>query len=434
MIHNTPTAMMAHRPMGPAQWIAVVITFGLNALDGFDVLAISFAGPGIAADWGVNQATLGWVLSMELIGMAVGSLVLGMVGDKAGRRTTILFCLVLMAAGMFGAGQSDAVSELLAWRLLTGLGIGGMLAVTAAAVAEFSNLRWRGLAVALMVIGYPIGGILGGIGARYILTQSTWHDIFTYGGWVTAAFIPIVVLLMPESPVFLDRMRRPGALEKINRAFARFGHPPASELTPVAPAAPKPSLADIFKPGLVMTTTLVTSAYFALITTFYFLVKWVPNIIVDMGFEPSAAAGVLAWLNVGGATGGAIFGFLATRIKLRRLTIGVMIGAAAMIFWFGSGADDLTGLTIIVACAGFFTNSAICGMYALFAKVFPTHVRSTGTGFAIGVGRGGSVLAPVVAGYLFQAGFGLQFVAIVMSCGALLAASLLYFLKDRAAD
>ena len=121
--------------MGPAQWIAVVITFGLNALDGFDVLAISFAGPGIAADWGVNQATLGWVLSMELIGMSVGSLALGMVGDKAGRRTTILFCLVLMAAGMFGAGQSDGISELLAWRLLTGLGIGGMLAVTAAAVA-----------------------------------------------------------------------------------------------------------------------------------------------------------------------------------------------------------------------------------------------------------------------------------------------------------
>ena len=434
MTHNTPTAMMAHRPMGLAQWAAVAVTFGLNALDGFDVLAISFAGPGIAADWGVNQATLGWILAMELIGMAVGSLMLGIVGDKAGRRSTILFCLVLMATGMFGAGQSDGVSELLAWRLLTGLGIGGMLAVTTAAAAEYSNLHWRGLAMSWMVIGYPIGGILGGIGVRYILSQGTWHDIFTYGGWVTLAFIPIVVLLVPESPVFLDRMRRPGALEKINRTLARFGHPQASELTPVAPAAAKPSLADIFKPGLLMTTTLVTSAYFALITTFYFLVKWVPNIIVDMGYDPSAAAGVLAWLNVGGATGGAIFGFLATRIKLRHLTIGVMIGAAAMIFWFGSGADDLTGLTIIVACAGFFTNSAICGMYAMFAKVFPTHVRSTGTGFAIGIGRGGSVLAPVVAGYLFHAGFGLQFVAIVMGCGALLAASLLFFLKDRAAD
>ena len=417
-----------------AQWATVIVTIGLNALDGFDVLSISFAGPGIARDWGLDQATVGWILAMELLGMSVGSIVLGMVGDKAGRRMTILFCLVVMAIGMFGAGRSAGVSELLAWRLLTGLGIGGMLAVTTAAAAEYSNLRWRGLAMALMVIGYPIGGILGGIIVQQLLIDGGWHDIFIFGGWATLAFIPIVILLVPESPVFLDRRRGPGALQKINRSLARFGHPPATEFTHVNPTAPKPSLADIFKPGLVMTTILVTAAYFALITSFYFLVKWVPKIVVDMGFEPSAAAGVLVWLNVGGATGGAIFGFLATRIKLRPLTIGVLLGATVMIFWFGRGADDLTALTIVVACAGFFTNSAICGMYSLFAKVFPTHVRSTGTGFAIGVGRGGSALAPVIAGYLFQAGFGLQFVALIMGCGALLAAFLLFFLKEHAAD
>lgn len=420
--------------MGLAQWITVLVTVGLNALDGFDVLSISFAGPGIAAEWGVDQATLGWILAMELLGMAVGSIVLGMVGDKAGRRSTILFCLVVMSIGMFGAGQAAGVSELLAWRLLTGLGIGGMLAVTTAAAAEYSNLRWRGLAMAFMVIGYPIGGILGGIAVRSILADGTWHDIFTFGGWATAAFIPIVFLLVPESPVFMDRLRKPGALDRINKSLARFGHPAAAELTPVPPAAPKQSLADIFKSDLIKTTVLVTGAYFALITSFYFLVKWVPKIIVDMGFEPSAAAGVLAWLNVGGATGGALFGFLATRFQLRPLTIAVLIGAAAMIFWFGSGAEDLAALTVVVACAGFFTNSAICGMYSLFAKVFPTHVRSTGTGFAIGVGRGGSALAPVIAGYLFQAGFGLQAVAIIMGSSALLAAILLFFLEERAAD
>ncbi len=420
--------------MGFAQWVTVLVTVGLNALDGFDVLSISFAGPGIAAEWGVDQATLGWILAMELLGMAVGSIVLGMVGDKAGRRSTILFCLVVMSIGMFGAGQAAGVSELLAWRLLTGLGIGGMLAVTTAAAAEYSNLRWRGLAMAFMVIGYPIGGIIGGIVVRSILADGTWHDIFTFGGWATAAFIPIVFLLVPESPVFMDRLRKPGAMDRINKSLARFGHPAAAELTPVSPTAPKQSLADIFKSDLIKTTLLVTGAYFALITSFYFLVKWVPKIIVDMGFEPSAAAGVLAWLNVGGATGGALFGFLATRFQLRPLTIAVLIGAAAMIFWFGRGAEDLTTLTVTVACAGFFTNSAICGMYSLFAKVFPTHVRSTGTGFAIGIGRGGSALAPVIAGYLFQAGFGLQTVAVIMGSSALLAAMLLFFLEERAAD
>jgi benzoate transport len=420
--------------MGLAQWVAVIVTVGLNALDGFDVLSISFASPGIARDWGLNQQMLGWILAMELLGMAVGSITLGGVGDKIGRRATILICLCFMSVGMFGAAHSTGVLSLLCWRLLTGLGIGGMLAVTTAAVAEYSNARWRGLAMALMVIGYPLGGILGGLVVQRILSTGTWHDIFTFGGWASAAFIPLVALLVPESPVFYDRKRAPGALQKLNRVLTRFGHAPALELTPLSASAPTGSLADIFKPGLLRTTILVTAAYFALITSFYFLVKWVPKIVVDLGYEPSAAAGVLTWLNIGGATGGAIFGYLATRYDLRPLTIIALIGGAAMIFWFGTGPDNLSKLTAVVAFGGFFTNSAICGMYSLFAKVFPTHVRSTGTGFAIGMGRGGSVIAPVLAGYLFHVGFGLLFVAIVMGSAALISAILLFFLEERAAD
>ncbi len=434
MTSESATTIMEERPMRLAQWLVIVITFGLNALDGFDVLSISFAGPGIAADWGLNQATLGWILAMELVGMAFGSIFLGAVGDKTGRRSTMLICLVVMAAGMFCAGQAGNVSELLVWRLLTGLGIGGMLAVTAATTAEFSNLRWRSVAMAILVVGYPVGGIIGGFVVRNLLVDGSWQDIFVFGGWATAAFIPIVFLLVPESPVFLDRLRKPGALEKINRSLARLGQTPAAELSPVSAEAAKQSVADIFKPGLIRTTTLVTAAYFFLITSFYFLVKWVPKIVVDLGYEPSAAAGVLAWISLGGAAGTVLYGIIATKVLLRPLTIGVLIGAAIMIYWFGHGANDLAGLTVIVACAGFFTNSAICGMYSLFAKVFPTHVRSTGTGFAIGIGRGGAALAPVVAGYLFQAGFGLQSVAVVMGSCSLVAALMLYFLNERAAD
>ena len=416
--------------MGVAQWIAVVVTFGLNALDGFDVLAISFASPGIARDWGLASGTLGWILSMELLGMAIGSITLGSVGDKIGRRATMLLCLCIMATGMFGAGYAIGVKSLLAWRLLTGLGIGGMLAVTAAAVAEYSSRQWRSLAMALMVIGYPLGGFFGGLLAQRVLSAGTWHDIFILGGWITAAFIPIVVLLVPESPAFYDRQRAPGALEKINRVLARLGHSPATQLTPVAPSEPRASIADIFKPGLLRTTILVTAAYFALITSFYFLIKWVPKIVVDMGYAPAVAAGVLKWFTLGGATGGAVFGVLATRYDLRPMTIIAMVGGAGMIYWFGTGQADLRSLTIVVALGGFFTNSAIAGIYTLFARVFPTPVRATGTGFAIGIGRGGAVLAPVLAGYLFQIGFGLMFVSMVMGSAALLAAVLVFLLKE----
>ncbi|MFK7733677.1 MAG: MFS transporter [Pseudomonadales bacterium] len=428
---KNPKAILENNPMNSWQWAAVLVTVGLNALDGFDVLSISFAAPGIASDWGIDRAALGWILSMELFGMAIGSITLGPVADKVGRRPTILFCLVAMTIGMAGAAYANGMQSLLFWRLLTGVGIGGMLAAINAAASEFSNLRWRGLAMAAMVIGYPIGGILGGLGVQHILGAGGWRDIFMFGAWATAAFIPLVWFFMPESPVFYDRRRAPGALERINPILARFGHQEATELSSLPESAEKTSLADIFKPGLMMVTVLVTLAYFAHITSFYYIIKWIPKIVVDMGFEARSAAAVLTWVNVGGAIGGAVFGYLATRMALRPLTIVTLLIASAMIVWFGRGSSDLHSLTVAVGITGFFTNAGVVGMYSLFAKVFPTHVRATGTGFAIGMGRGGAVLAPIAAGYLFQAGLGLQTVSIVMASGALCGAVLLYFLKEN---
>lgn len=434
MVGANPKSAIDDGPMHAWQWLAVAITVGLNGLDGFDVLSISFASPGIAREWGVDQSILGWILSMELLGMAVGSVLLGGVADKVGRRPTMLGCLVAMTIGMHFAGVAGSVNELLGWRLLTGLGIGGMLAAINAAAAEFSNNRYRSLAMSLMVIGYPLGGVIGGLVVQQLLAAGNWRDVFSFGAWATAAFIPLVWFFVPETLAFLDRRRPEGALQRVNKTLLRFGHAAVASLSVEAEGAPKRSIADIFKPALIATTLLITFAYFAHITSFYFILKWVPKIVVDMGFEPRAAAGVLTWANVGGATGGAIFGMLAIRFGLKPLTVIALVVSSGMIFWFGSGADDLARLSMMVAATGFFTNSAIVGLYSLFAKVFPTHVRATGTGFAIGVGRGGAALAPVLAGYLFAAGFGLQTVALCMGFGSLLAAIALLMLKERAAD
>src|SRR6516162_1554725 len=434
MSGGNPKSIIDDGAMRAAQWVAVLVTVGLNALDGFDVLSISFASPGIARDWGIDKAILGWVLSMELLGMAAGSLLLGGVADKIGRRPTILGCLVAMAAGMFGAAYAHGASDLLPWRLLTGLGIGGTLAAINAASAELSNRRYRSFAMALMVIGYPIGGVIGGLFVQKLLASGSWHAVFVAGGWVTAAFLPIVWWLLPESVAFLDRRRAPGALEEINRILARFGHAAASTLSAPHPQGERRSLADIFKPALLATTVLVTFAYFAHITSFYFIVKWVPKIVVDMGFAPQAAAGVLTWVSLGGATGGAVFGLIATRIRVRPLAVGTLLAAAVMVAAFGRGAADLGSLKSTLAVAGLFTNAAIAGFYLLFARVFPTHVRATGTGFAIGVGRGGAVLAPIMAGYLLNAGLALKIVASIMAGGSLLAAVALLALPVREAD
>jgi MFS family permease len=280
-----------------------------------------------------------------------------------------------------------------------------------------------------MSIGYPVGAVLGGIVAARLLQGNDWRSVFYFGAGVTATLIPITYFLMPESVHWLARKQPTGALEKINRAMARMGHPSVSALPVISADVRKRSVTDLFGPGLLAITVLSATAYFFHITTFYFILKWVPKIVADFGFAASSAAGVLVWTNVGGALGGATLGFLTLRFGVKGLTIAVMVLSTVMVALFGQTPPELQRLSMICAAAGFCTNAAIVGMYAIFAQVFPTHVRASGTGFAVGVGRGGSVLAPIIAGFLFEAGYALPTVALLMSMGSLVAAGVLSFLK-----
>src|SRR6478752_3136478 len=150
VVNTDPRETIAKSPMSSMQIAAVAVTVGLNALDGFDVLSIAFAGPGIKSAWNIDQAQLGYVLSAELFGMALGSLFLGGVADKIGRRPTIMGCLVLMLVGMFMAAHTGGIYELMTWRVITGLGIGGVLAAINAVAAEFSNQKRKHLCVSIM--------------------------------------------------------------------------------------------------------------------------------------------------------------------------------------------------------------------------------------------------------------------------------------------
>lgn len=431
---SDPHTMIGESRMSATQIAAVTVTIGLNALDGFDVLAISFASPGIAAEWGIDRAALGVVLSMELIGMAFGSILLGRLTDRIGRRPMILLCLAMMAPGMLLATTATSIATLSAWRIFTGIGIGGMLAATNAAVAEHANDRQRNLCVSLMVIGYPVGAVLGGSVSAWLLQTQDWRAVFYFGAAATAAFFPLVYFLLPETVPFLSRQNDERALDRVNRALSRMGHAAVAALPP-AIQAPRRLLGDIFQPALVRTTLLLTLAYFMHIATFYFILKWVPKIVVDMGFAPSSAAGVLVWANVGGAIGGATLGLLSQRIRMKPLAITVLLISTAMVSWFGRGQTDLAGLSVVVAVAGFFTNAGVVALYSLAAERFPTEVRATGTGFVIGLGRGGAALSPILAGMLFQSGMGLQGVAFLMSLGATFAALAILLLRparDRA--
>ena len=428
-----PVEILKRSPMSRMQWAVVAVMFGLNALDGFDALAISFAAPGILAEWGLTRATLGVVMSLELVGMTLGSLLLGGLADARGRRWTILLCLACMSTGMFGSAFAPNVPLLSIGRLLTGFGIGGMLAATNAGVAEAANERRRPLVVVLMAVGFPIGSVLGGMVAVQLLRVYGWHEVFLFGAICTTLMAPLVLWLAPDSIEFEVHKRGHEALPRVNRLLVRMGHAPLAALhIPPRPAgARKAGLAEIFAPAFRWTTILLTIAYLSNITTFIFLSKWTAPAIVDMGFSASQAASVLVWASSGGIVGCLLFGLLTERVSVLGLTIAIAALASMAMAGFGSLPADLTILSAGAFVAGLCANAAVVGHYSLVATLFPTHLRAGATGAVIGVGRGISAAAPALAGLLFTAGYGFSIVAIVMGSGSAICAVTLALLRVR---
>jgi benzoate transport len=415
--------------MGWPQRMAIGTTLLLSGLDGFDLLAISFASPGIAAEWHVDRATLGVVLSMELVGMSAGSIGLGRLADRVGRRPVIQLCLGLMVIGMIMATFARGTLDLSAWRLLTGLGIGGLLAITTTVAAEFSSDAQRALMVSLMAIGYPIGVTVGGAICAVLLRDHGWRWVFYVGASMTAACIPLALVFLPESVQWLLMTRPNRALERINRTLRRMRRAPLAALPAVPGGTTRPPKPALFSPQLRAFTVLSTLAYCFHIFTYFYLLKWLPTLIVDMGFTASAAVGVLVWTNVGAIFGGLLLGILAKRIGLRRLSVMAILASAVMVGGFGAIPHRLTDLSVLCAAAGVCITAGIVGIYAILASGYPTVARASGTGFGMGVGRIGSALAPISAGLLFRSGHGVAGVSAVMALGSLLSAAAILLLR-----
>jgi MFS family permease len=400
---TNPISVVDNNPMGTRQWIVVVLMVFLNALDGFDVLSSAFAAPGITKEWGIPRSELGIMLSAELIGMGFGSIFLGSLADRIGRKPAMLLCLVIMAIGMYLAHGSTSVSTLTAFRLFTGLGIGGMLAATNAVTAESTSKASRSLAMALYVIGYPVGGVIGGFAAQgWLLVQYDWRAVFLFGAVVTAVMIPLVMLLVPETPAYFSARRMPDALQKINKSLRAFKLPLIDSLPAVRTDVPKPKVTDILtKPGLRKVTWLLALGYMVHTFTFYYVLKFAVQIVSDAGFSQPDAASTLTWANIGGAIGGFLFGFALKKWDIKGPTITCMLLGVVAVVYFGMGHDTLMFWRLSTFLQMFFLNAAIVGYYAAFARGFPAYARATGTGFALGIGRAGAAGSPIVAGYLF---------------------------------
>jgi MFS family permease len=460
---TNPIAVIDANPMSVRQWIVVVLMVFLNALDGFDVLSSAFAAPGITKEWGILRSALGVVLSAELIGMGFGSVLLGGLADKIGRKPAMLLCLVIMSVGMYLVYQThgapgEAVLQFWNWslpvgvwwvfafRLFTGLGIGGMLAATNAVIAESTSSASRSLSMSLYVIGYPLGGVIGGYAAQsWLLVDYNWHAVFLFGSIVTAVMIPLVMLLVPETPAYFAARGKSDALARVNRSLRALMQPAIDALPPIK-AGIKPKVSDILsKPVLRKTTWLLALGYMVHTFTFYFVLKFAVQIVSDAGYTQPEAASTLTWANVGGAVGGFLFGFALKKWDIKRPTIACMLLGVVAVVYFGLGHATLNFWRLSTFLQMFFLNAAIVGYYAAFARGFPAYARATGTGFALGIGRAGAAGSPIIAGYLFTALGGastapghlndhLLPVSLVMTAGSLIGIVLLLLLPLRDAD
>lgn len=385
--------------------IPILIATTINMLDGFDILAIVFTGPAISAEWGLNPQQLGILFSSGLAGMVLGSLIIAPFADRVGRRKIVLLCLSIMSAGMLLSSWTGGVVELSILRLLTGMGIGGMLASLNTMVNEYSSGNQKGFAVSLFSIGYPIGATIGGFLTIHLMDAFGWRSVYVFGGMVGLGMIPVVFTLLPESIDFLLVKRPPDALVRINALRQRMAEPQLAEL-PEAKIRNKNSqgLRGLFLPEFLRLTVMISACYFGVMTTFYFILSWTPKVIVDLGLNLNIGVYSALILNISGIVGGLSVGWVSRRWDIRNISLCVTLGFFASVIAFSFVPAQVGLLVAVSIITGFLMSGTMTTLYAMVPMIYPTELRATGTGFAISVGRVGATLGPILAGWLMSFG------------------------------
>jgi benzoate transport len=423
-------AALEQQEMTPFQVAAVGICMILNAIDGFDVLAIAFAAPELAKEWALSPGELGILFSAGLAGMTAGSLVVAPLADRIGRRAMILATLVTVTLGMFLAAFSRTATELAVFRALTGIGIGAMLPSLATIVAEFSSRRRRELAVSTMSTGYPIGATLGGTAAVLVVGNFGWRGIFLFGGLLSLAILPIVAWRLPESVAFLTSRRPTGALEKLNRLLRQVGIQEVERIPEPPPSRAQARLLDVVRGRLGLHSAALWTAFFCVMLSFYFVLSWTPKLLVDAGLkaEQGISGGVL--LNVGGIAGALVLGLLAARVGAFRIVALSMFAGAVAVAAFGFLAHGVALAMALAVVVGYLLFASLVGLYAILPSIYPAEVRNTGAGLSVGMGRIGAIVSPYVAGLLLERGWSNSSTYAVFAL-PLLAAGVATFLLGR---
>lgn len=383
------------------QWFIIAIALFINALDGYDMVAMAFASTAVTEQFGLSGGQLGWLLSSALIGIGLGSLFLAPLADRFGRRLLITLSLSIDLAGLVLTALAPSFGVLLASRALTGVGVGGILAGITVLVSEYSNLRFRGLAMAIYACGYGLGASLCGVVAgRYIPTQG-WEIIFWVGAALSALALVLTIAFVPESPDFLATR---GRLDKVRAVAARLGHGADVHVAPRNHAA-QGSFKDLLAPQFRATTIKIWIGFTLVMFAFTFANQWTPQLLTEAGL--TAEQGILGgiMLSFGGTIGAIVFGVISTKIDSRPLLVAFSLASALVLVGFFLAASTPSLMFTLGVAVGLFLNACVSGLYTVTPEAYPSAIRTTGVGTTLAVGRAGAILSPILAGYLLDAGW-----------------------------
>ncbi|MCZ8018471.1 MAG: MFS transporter [Novosphingobium sp.] len=418
--------MFQRTGMSALQLRVIALCICINMLDGFDILAMAYTAPAVGKAWVLSPERLGLLFSLGLGGMMAGSLLIAPLADRYGRRPVILACLAIATLSMCAAALSAGLVALGAARVVTGLAIGAILPCINTMVAEYAAPRSRAMAVALMQAGFAIGASAGGFLAVWLLAQFGWPAVFLAGALLTLALFPAVFLGMPESLAFLAS--QPEREAEHTALLARLGEIADEARCPASPGPAKSArTAALIKVRTPL--ALIAASFFACVMTFYFLTSWIPKILADAGTGEGTAVSAGALLTSGGIIAALALGWLSYRRSLIPIVAVVTVASAALTLVFGRLPPDGAILLPMAFLLGLAINATQIGIYAMIPGLFPTAIRASATGIAIGVGRLGSVLGPWLAGGLLAAGWSVAALFTAMAMPYLVAAMLMLRLR-----
>src|SRR6201996_3686862 len=390
-----------NRPVGSFQLRLLLTCAAVLLLDGFDTQAMGYVAPALAKEWGLGKAALGPVFSAGLFGLMIGALVFGPLADRVGRKTIIILSTAAFGLGALATVLAQDIPTLLVIRFLTGLGLGGAMPNTVAMTAEYNPQRRRATMVMIMFCGFSIGAALGGMLAADLIPRFGWRSVFLVGGIAPLIMMPILVWRLPESVRFLATTggapERVAELLKLINPKAAFA--PGAQFVVHEPRLDGVPVLHLYREGRTAATLLLWVVFFMSLLDIYFLALWLPTVLNDLGATVSVAVLIGAMLQIGGVVGTFALGSVIDRFSFRALAL-VYLGAVIAVGAIGQLGHSAVLVSIAIFAAGFCVVGGQIAANALTAGFYPTSVRATGVGWALGIGRIGSIVGPLVGGVL----------------------------------